>query len=176
MAVQYLAQHGDQPGEKLPPPDVGRIIMILMRPPSPIFFNLVVVAFPLMIEGWPFPRSLGVSSGSGKSGGIRWWRGGGEQLKPKRILDCSLQRRGCVMQRRRGAPGEMLYSGGNAINFTQFMAYIVYVSPGVYESTCVLAQFRQTRYSTCNSRSQRQPIEPSKHVQILSPQLETFWI
>ena len=38
------------------------------------------------------------------------------------------------------------------INLTQFMAYIVYVLPEIYESTCILAQFRQTRYSTCKSK------------------------
>ena len=80
MAVQYVAQHGYQPGKKLPPLDVGRrIIMILMLPPSPILcFKIVVIAFLLMIERWPFSHSLRVSSGSGKSGGTRWWRGGGE--------------------------------------------------------------------------------------------------
>ena len=52
MAVQYVAQHGDQPGEKLPPLDVGRIIMILMLSASPILcFKIVVVAFLLMTEG-----------------------------------------------------------------------------------------------------------------------------
>lgn len=70
MAVQYVAQHGDQPGKTLPPLDVGRIMMILLLPPSPIlYFKLVIVAFLWMIEGWPFPHSLRVSSGSGKSGG-----------------------------------------------------------------------------------------------------------
>ena len=77
MAVQYFAQHGDQPGEKLPPLDVGGIIMILMLSRSPILcFKLVIVALLLMIEGWKFPHSLRVSSGSGESGGTRWWSGG----------------------------------------------------------------------------------------------------
>ena len=112
---------GDQPGEKLPPLDVGRIIMIIMiliaTSQSHICLKLVIVAF--WIIGWPFPHSLGVSSGkvAGKVAVsvyftvVEGWRGMTKtHLGPR---DCSRQRRGCVRQRRRGAPGELLYNGRN---------------------------------------------------------------
>lgn len=52
MGVQYVAQNGDQPGEKFPPLDAGRIIMIR----SPILsFKIVVVALPFDDRGMAFP-------------------------------------------------------------------------------------------------------------------------
>ena len=56
MVVQYFAQHGDQPGETLPPLDVGRIKMILMLPRSPILrFKPIKCRISLDDRGLAFP-------------------------------------------------------------------------------------------------------------------------